>query len=66
MGLAVGSVLSLLMTHLIADLIGGVSPTDPVTFAGTAIVLAFTGLVASYFPARRATLIDPLTALRQE
>ncbi|HMF61834.1 MAG TPA: ABC transporter permease, partial [Vicinamibacterales bacterium] len=66
MGLAVGSVLSLLVTHLIADLIGGVSPTDPVTFAGTALVLAFTGLVASYFPARRATLIDPLTALRQE
>jgi predicted permease len=66
MGLSVGSVLSLAMTHLIADLIGGVSPTDPVTFAGTAIVLALTGLVASYFPARRATQIDPLTALRQE
>jgi predicted permease len=65
-GLAVGSVLSLLMTHAIADLIGGVSPTDPITFAGTAIVLTFTGLVASYFPARRATQIDPLTALRQE
>ena len=65
-GLAVGGALSLLMTHLIADLIGGVSPTDPMTFTGTAIVLAFTGLVASYFPARRATQIDPLIALRQE
>jgi predicted permease len=65
-GLAVGSVFSLLVTHVIAGLIGGVSPTDPITFAGTAIVLSFTGLVASYFPARRATQIDPLTALRQE
>jgi predicted permease len=65
-GVAFGSALSLLMTHVIADLIGGVSPTDPITFAGTAIVLGLTGLVASYFPARRATQIDPLTALRQE
>ncbi len=54
------------MTHVIADLMGGVSPTDPIAFGGTAIVLGFTGLVASYFPARRATQIDPLTALRQE
>ena len=65
-GLAVGSGLSLLLTHVIADLIGGVSPSDPIAFAGTAIVLGFTGLVASYVPARRATQIDPLTALRQE
>jgi ABC-type antimicrobial peptide transport system permease subunit len=66
LGLAVGSLFSLLVTHVIAGLIGGVSPTDPITFAGTAIVLSFTGLMASYFPARRATQIDPLTALRQE
>ena len=66
MGVAVGTVLSLLMTHVIADLVAGVSPTDPITFVGTAIVLAFTGLVASYFPARRATRIDPLMALRTE
>ena len=65
-GVAVGSVLSLLMTRVIADLVAGVSPTDPITFVGTAIVLVMTGLAASYFPARRAIRIDPLTALRQE
>jgi len=66
LGVAVGTLLSLLMTHVIADLVTGVSPTDPIAFAGTAIVLAVTGLVASYFPARRATRIDPLVALRTE
>jgi predicted permease len=66
LGVAVGTVLSLLLTRVIADLVAGVSPTDPITFVGTAIVLALTGLVASYFPARRATRIDPLMALRTE
>ena len=66
LGVAVGTVLSLLMTRVIADLVAGVSPTDPITFVGTAIVLVSTGLVASYFPARRATRIDPLMALRKE
>jgi predicted permease len=66
LGVAVGTVLSLPMTRVIADLVAGVSPTDPITFVGTAIVLALTGLVASYFPARRATRIDPLMALRTE
>lgn len=66
LGVAVGTVLSLLMTRVIAGLVAGVSPTDPITFIGTAIVLALTGLVASYFPARRATRIDPLMALRTE
>jgi len=66
LGVAVGTVLSLLMTRAIADLVAGVSPTDPITFIGTPTVLALTGLVASYFPARRATRIDPLMALRKE
>jgi ABC-type antimicrobial peptide transport system permease subunit len=66
LGVAVGTVFSFLMTRVIADLVAGVSPTDPITFIGTAIVLALTGLVASYFPARRATRIDPLMALRKE
>ena len=66
LGVAIGTVLSLLMTRMIADLVAGVSPTDPITFVGTAIVLVLTGLAASYFPARRATRIDPLMALRKE
>ena len=66
LGVAVGTVLSLLMTRAIADLVAGVSPTDPITFIGTPTVLALTGLVASYFPARRATRIDPLMALRTD
>ncbi len=66
LGVVVGTLLAVLVTRLIAGLIAGVSPTDPVSFVGTAIVLALTGLVASYFPALRATRIDPLMALRNE
>jgi ABC-type antimicrobial peptide transport system permease subunit len=47
-------------------MVAGVSPTDPITFVGTAIVLALTGLGAIYFLARRATRIDPLMALPNE
>jgi ABC-type antimicrobial peptide transport system permease subunit len=51
---------------LIGSLLYGVRPTDPFTFAFTAAMLIAIGLVASLLPARRATRVDPMTALRWE
>lgn len=65
-GLALGSVISLLVTRSLAKLLFGITPGDPATFAFAASVLACAGVVASYLPARRATRVDPLVALRVE
>jgi putative ABC transport system permease protein len=66
LGVAVGIVGALLLSRLLRTFVFGVSTSDPATFAGVAIVLTLVGAAASYFPARRATRVDPLVALRYE
>src|SRR5271154_2595397 len=65
-GAAVGLVGALIVSHLMAGLLYGVRPTDPVTFASVALLLIAVALLACYIPARRAIRVDPLVALRYE
>jgi putative ABC transport system permease protein len=65
-GIAVGIAGSLALTRLMTSLLYQVKATDPGTFAFVAALLALVAFLANYIPARRATRIDPLTALRHE
>jgi len=65
-GVAAGSVGALLLSRLLAGFLYGTKPNDPATYAAVAAVLLVTAALASYFPARRAMRVDPITALRQE
>jgi predicted permease len=65
-GVAIGIAIALGLTELMRSLLFGVSAQDPVTFATVAALLILVALLASYIPARRAMLVDPLVALRYE
>jgi len=65
-GFVVGVVLALGSTRFIASFLFGVQPTDRATFVGSMGVLAVVAVVAAYLPARRASRVDPIEALREE
>ena len=65
-GLLLGSVAAFLAARAMTTLLSGIRPGDPLTYIGIALVLALAALLACYIPARRATSVDPMVALRYE
>jgi putative ABC transport system permease protein len=65
-GVAIGVTGSLALTRTVESLLFGVTATDPLTFGSVTLLLVGAGLLACYIPARRATRVDPMIALRYE
>ena len=65
-GIAFGLVGAFGLTRLMRSMLFGVEPTDPLTFAAIALILATVAMVACYLPGRRATKVDPTISLRYE
>jgi ABC-type antimicrobial peptide transport system permease subunit len=66
MGIVLGTVGAFFVTQLLTDFLYGVKPSDAATYTGVVIVLGAVALLACYLPARRATKVDPIIALRAE
>jgi putative ABC transport system permease protein len=66
LGIGIGVATALVLSRTLSGMLFGTSPTDPATYVGIALLLTVTALIASYLPARRATRVDPMIALRAE
>ncbi len=65
-GVVIGTALAFAVARVLKSYLYGVEPTDPLTFVAVAVLFVLVALIACYFPARRATTVDPMVALRQE